>query len=149
MHCLSHSWCLWSGHKLELYLVLSCNKIKITFFRSKLNRPRPLQNLCLWFSCVENSWSTQFNLYGLEICDQVPQWQGKEDILANYRRCIQVQLPWDSRFSCGHCHILSPCYWKSSSTSCNFGSSSSAAHTEQLQCFFVYLPFFQGSCFKR
>lgn len=140
---------IWFGHKLKLHLVLICNKIKITFFRSKLNRPRPLQDLCLRFSRVENSWSLQFNLYGLEVCSQILQCQGEEDILAYYRRCIQLQLPRDSGFSCGRCHILSPCYWKSSPGFCNFFSSSSVSHTQQLQCLFVHLPFFGGSCFKR
>lgn len=140
---------IWFGRRLKLHLVLSCNKIKITFFSSKLNRPRPLQDLCLWFSRVENSWSPQFNIYGLEICGQILQCQGEEDILAYYRRCIQLHLPWDSGFLCGRCHILSPCCWKSSPGFCNSFSSSSASHSQQLQSLFVHLPFFGGSCFKR
>lgn len=121
----------------------SCNKIKITFFRSKFNRPMQLQNLCLGFSGVENSWSLKFNLYSLKIWGQVSECQGKEDVLANYRRCIKEQLSWDTG---GLCRL---CPWKSSSGSWNFGSFSRSSHTKQLQCFLVHLPFFQGSCFER
>lgn len=136
---------MWSEHKPKLCMPSnkSCNKIKITFFRSKFNRPMQLQNLCIGFSGVENGWSLQFNLYVLKIWDQVFECQGEEDVLANHRRCIKEQLPWDAG---GLCRL---CPWKSSSGSWNFASFSRYSHTKQLQCFLVHLPFFQGSCIGR